>query len=89
MCVFVQVCVSGCMLLCSLPVLIWAPGVLSLTEQETILAGERGRRLAREGKRKRGGESWRREVNEKFIQLQVPNALLSLPGVLILKRLGR
>lgn len=40
-------------------------------------------------KREKGGESWRREVNEKFIRLQVPKALLSLPGVLSFKLLGR
>lgn len=39
--------------------------------------------------RERGGESWQREVNEKFIRLQVPKALLSLPGVLSFKMLGR
>lgn len=75
--------------MCLLPLLVWVPGALSQTEQETILVSERGRGLVRARERERGGESWRREVNEKFIRLQVPKALLSLPGVLSFKLLGR
>lgn len=63
--------------------------MLSETERETIVVRERGRGRARARERERGCESWRREVNEKFIRLQVPKALLSLPGVLSFKLLGR
>ena len=75
--------------MCLLPLLVRVPGVLSQTERETIVVRERGRGQARARERERGGESWRREVNEKFIRLQVPKALLSLPGVLSFKLLGR
>lgn len=46
------VCVCGCMPLCSFSVLVWVPGVVLPTEQETILTGERGRGLERERERK-------------------------------------
>ena len=88
---FVCVCVCvGARFCVHSPCLYGIPGVLSRAEQETILVSERGERTSEsERKRERGGESWRREVNEKFIRLQVPKALLSLPGVLSFKLLGR
>lgn len=41
------------------------------------------------GELEKRSNSWRRKVNEKFIRLHVPKALLCLPGALGLKLLGR
>lgn len=54
--------------------------------QETILVSDGG---GGDGELKREGESWQRRVNEKFIWLHVPKALLCLPGALGLKLLGK
>lgn len=78
-----------CLLLCThssvYPPFKGEAGVLAWCEQETMLVSDRGRECEFE----RGGESWRREGNEKFIRLHVPKALLCLPGALALKLLGR
>lgn len=60
-------------------------GALTLLGRRQYLSGTEGEN----GKLKRGGESWRRRVNEKFIRLHVPKALLCLPGALGLKLPGR
>lgn len=57
-------CVCVCACLCLLPLLVRVPGVLSQTEQETILVSDRGRELviARERERRRElaeGSEWK------------------------------